>query len=120
MKNTALAAFLAVVILLAVGRLFWVYGSQPEPGEPVAHMMPAACEACGKNYAASVGKQPAKCLSCGERALYRAFKCLNPECNAIFPYKEAGQSVQPADTKCPKCGGGDYTTELAPEELGKP
>lgn len=121
MKKPLLTGLLVLVVLLAVGRLVWFYRSQPEPGEPLAHLMPAACASCGKNYAAMVGKQPAKCQSCGERSLWRAFKCLDPKCGAIFPYTTPPQTVTDTpDVQCPKCGGRSVTSEIAPDELGKP
>ncbi len=123
MKSPVIAGVLVLIILGCVIFLFSYYAGQPEPGEPIPHPMPAACEACGKNYAAKIGKQPAKCRNkdCGEIALWRAFKCTSPDCGAIFPFKGAGQSiVEQPKVECPKCGGPYYTTEINPDELGQP
>lgn len=121
MKSPFLVGILILIVVVAVARLLWFYGSQPEPGEPIAHPMPAACDACGKAYAASLGKQPAKCKSCGEVALWRAFQCTKSDCGAFFPYKGAGKSLsEQPEIVCPKCGGHDYTVEISPDDLGEP
>ena len=120
MKNTILLTVLLLVIGLAVGRLIWYYGSQPEPGEPIAHRMPVACEKCGKNYDGTLGKQPGKCRLCGQIGAWRGVKCSNAKCGTIYAMVGGGQSVEAPALKCPKCGGESYTTEMRPDELGKP
>lgn len=121
MKSPVLVGILVLIVVVAVARLLWFYGSQPEAGEPIAHAMPAACEACGKAYAASLGKQPAKCKICGEVALWRAFRCTKSDCGAFFPYKGADKSItEQPEIVCPKCGGHNYTVEISPDELEQP
>ena len=121
MKNPAVTVILILVIVGSLSWLTWFYASQPEPGEPIAHMMPVACDACGAAYGAMVGKQPAKCIKCGKKAAWRAFKCLNADCKTIFPYKGAGKSIEDQPpAQCPKCGGSRCTPEISPDEIEMP
>ncbi len=117
------SAILIAVICAALGWLAYYYGSQPEPGEPVAHDLPAACADCGKAYVWPLGKQPAKCHFCKKVALFRALQCLNPQCRAFYPLKVAsGQRAEDAqaDLRCPKCGEQRFTTEISPNDISKP
>ena len=119
MKSPILAGVLVLIILGCVIFLFSHYVNQPEPGEPIPHPMPAVCESCEKNYAATIGKQPAKCKACGEIALWRAVKCLDPECGTFFPYKAAAMSIaEQPEVICPKCEGRAVTHNIAENELG--
>jgi hypothetical protein len=104
-KSGAAVTLLALVIVVAGVRLLWFYGSKPEAGEPVPHLMPVACEACGKAYVDTVGRQPTKCRFCGEMRAWRAQKCFAADCGVIFPIVQAeGESVVSDFSRCPKCG----------------
>lgn len=119
MKSPIVAGILVVIILGCVVFLFSWNAMQPEPGEPIPHPMPAVCEKCEKNYAAMVGKQPAKCGHCGEIALWRAVKCQKPDCGTFFPYKAAAMSIsEQPEVICPKCNGRAVTHTIAENELG--
>ncbi len=105
MKSGVWATILIVVIVAALVRLTWHYAGQPEPGEPVAVRMPAACSACGKAYADEIGRQPAKCRYCGETAVWRAAQCHADGCGSIFPLvDDPSQPDSTGQDLCPKCG----------------
>lgn len=97
---------LVLALFGAVGAAFFI-GREPArtPGEPVAHLMPLACEACGKAYGAKASLLPVKCRFCGEPRAWRARKCYKKGCGQIFPWIEANtQDGLPAPMQCPKCG----------------
>jgi len=119
-KSTVWATILIIVIIAAVIRLAWHYGSQPDPGEPVAHRMPAACAACGKAYDDKIGRQPAKCRYCGEVAVWRAVQCREKDCGAVFPLvREPGEIQVSSKARCPKCGSERYG-EVRPNAIQSP
>ena len=121
MKSRVWTAVLAVIILGAGFRLLWFYISAPAPGETVKHLMPVACAACGKVYAAQVGEEPTKCKYCGKRTAWRAQKCFNTKCGTIFPLvKDPATAREPGDrARCPKCGS-TRTGEVPGNEVAKP
>lgn len=120
MKSTVLVTLLIVVVVAAGVRLLWFYGSRPTAGEPIAHLMPVACEACGKVYAATVGRQPARCRYCGQQSAWRAQKCYAERCGAIFPVvRDEDQPVVSDAHYCPKCGSGRIG-EVLPDDITEP
>ena len=118
MKSTALTALLIIVILAALARLLWYFGSRPEPGEPVAHLMPAACAACGKAYQDTIANQPAKCRFCGAETVWRAAQCR--DCGTVFPLIRDPSRLDPGELgRCPKCGS-RRTGEVSPDAIAQP
>ena len=113
--KTVWAVVALVVIVASLGLLARYYASAPEPGEPVKHRMPVACEACGKAYIAMVGKQPAKCEFCGEKAAWRATQCV--KCGAIIPVVGGSSFQRESPLRCPKCGGQRFK-EVSPDAEG--
>jgi predicted RNA-binding Zn-ribbon protein involved in translation (DUF1610 family) len=91
-----------LVILAAVGFIYYDQRSQPLPGEPEKSMLPLACQSCGKAWATMAGAQPVKCPFCNQRAGWRALKCR--ECETIFPCVKT-DGLPPAEGySCSKCG----------------
>ncbi len=118
MKSTALTTLLIIIIVAALARLLWYYGSRPEPGEPVAHLMPAACAACGKTYRDTIGAQPAKCRFCETKAVWRAVQCR--DCGTVFPLIRDPSQLDPGELgRCTKCGS-RRTGEVSPDAIPKP
>jgi DNA-directed RNA polymerase subunit RPC12/RpoP len=118
MRSAALTALLIIVIIAAGVRLVWYFGSRPKPGEPVAHLMPVACAACGETYADTIGSQPAKCRFCGAKAVWRAVQCR--DCGTVFPLIRDPSQPDPTDLgRCPKCGS-RRTGEVDPDAIREP
>lgn len=100
--------------------LFYYQASQPAPGEPVRHRAPVSCASCGQAYDGFLGAEPSKCVKCGEKSAWRALKCTNKGCGAIFPRIKDGSADEDGRepvNKCTKCGKSWYTAELTLEDL---
>jgi DNA-directed RNA polymerase subunit RPC12/RpoP len=95
----------ALVVIIGSGVwLFSYYRSQPKAGAVVPHPAPVACAACGQAYKTMLGDEPAKCLYCGERAVWRAKMC--EKCGAIIPIvRDSSFRTEREPRRCPKCGG---------------
>ena len=119
MKSAVGTTILIVVIVAALVRLAWHYAGQPEPGEPVAMLMPVACSACEKAYADEIGRQPAKCRFCGETAVWRAAQCYEQGCGIVFPLVRDPSQPEPDLDHCPKCGSW-RTGEVRPDAVERP
>lgn len=120
MKSVVPVTVLLLVIVAAGVRLLWFYGSRPEAGEPIPHFMPVACEACGQAYAATVGRQPAKCRYCAETAVWRAQKCFAEKCGVIFAVvRGQDQPLESELRRCPKCGSA-RVGEVPDDEVAEP
>jgi hypothetical protein len=120
LKTWIVVTLLALVTAAAGVRLLWFYASKPETGEPIAHQMPVACDACGRAYAAKVGRQPAKCRFCGEVRVWRAQKCYAEDCGAIFPIVRGIDEPAASDSpRCPRCGS--YRVgQVQPDDITQP
>ena len=120
MKPTVGVVIVLLLLAVAGGRMFWYYGTEPEPGEPVVTRLPVACAACGKAYVAEIGKQPAKCVYCGEQTVWRARQCRNKDCGCIFPMiRNEDNSLAEESHKCPQCGG-QRIGEVSPDDISEP
>ncbi len=114
-RQKTLGAACVILIVGSAAWLFHFYGSRPSPGEPIAFRRPAACSACGKSYISAFGEVPAKCESCGARALWHAVKCGNGTCGAIVPVIR-GSAAPGKGQACPKCGETRFK-EVGPDDL---
>jgi DNA-directed RNA polymerase subunit RPC12/RpoP len=116
-EKTKLGA--AFLVLLGCGLwLSYYYGTKPKKGESVANMQPLACASCGAVFATEAGELPVECAKCGKKDAHRALKC--NECKTIFPLVRSAESfVQPAGTKCTKCGKSNFTAEVSPDDIPK-
>lgn len=114
MKSPVIAIGALIVIVGAGVWLFSYQKSQPEPGAPVLHKAPVACAACGKAYITMLGKEPATCYYCQEKAVWHARQCA--KCGTIVPVVGGGAPGQAQALTCPKCGGHAFKP-VSPEGL---
>ena len=116
--KSPMGIFALLVIAGCALWLFYYQKSQPEPGEPVPHMMPLVCDACGEAYATEAGRLPTKCAKCGEVKAYYGMMCT--ECNKIVPiyaYGTVTSGGTPAT--CKYCNKGSFR-EVKAGEISKP
>lgn len=106
-----------IALILACGVWMWYWNtSQPQPGEPVAHLIPGICTSCSKVYQETVTWVPSRCRFCGKPTLYEAKKCA--KCGSIEPLVKTDRD-RSAEFKCRKCGATEFI-DASESEIPRP